>query len=442
MGSGDQAMNVCVLGLWHLGCVTAAGLATVGHRVTGLDFDAAAVENLRLGAAPLFEPGLNKLIKDGLGAGTLQFCSEPGPWIEQSEVLIVAYDTPVNADDVADVDFVIGQIERTLPFLGRGTTVLVSSQLPVGSVQRLERIAALTYPTLDLDFACSPENLRLGRALEVFQTPDRIVAGARSPRGQERLERLFAPITDRIEWMSVESAEMTKHAINAFLATSVTFANELAVICEAMGADPRDVARGLKSDIRIGPKAYLAPGAAFAGGTLARDIEFLERIAQEQQLQTPLVAAVRPSNDAHKQWPARKIEALFDDLQNLSVAVWGLTYKAGTDTLRRSLAVDFCDWLIGRGARIRCHDPVVKELPQRWAGKVGWFDSPLAAGESAQVLVIFTEWPLYREIEADHLIAHRNPLIILDPSGFATQFAGSANLRYFSVGSPSVKGMK
>ena len=252
-------MNVCVQGLWHLGTVTAACLASLGNKVSGLDFDTRVIERLTLGVPPLFEPGLEDLVKQGMAVGRLCFAAQPEEAVKDIEVLWVAYDTPVDDDDNADVDYVVAQIEKTFPHLPEGVTVLISSQMPVGSVGRLEAIAKDRFPAKGIGFACSPENLRLGKAVEVFLKPDRIVVGVRSARDRERLDRLLRPITGRIEWMSVESAEMTKHAINAFLATSIAFANEIASICELVGADAKEVERGLKSESRIGPKAYLSP---------------------------------------------------------------------------------------------------------------------------------------------------------------------------------------
>src|SRR5467141_1610503 len=304
-------MKVCVQGLWHLGTVTAACLASLGHRVTGLDLDVRIVEELNQGRPPLLEPGLKELVQQGLASGRLSFSSNAGEALRGADVLWVAYDTPVDDDDNADVQFVVAQIEKVLPFLPAGSSVLISSQMPVGSVRRLETVAKDRFPEKDIGFACSPENLRLGKALAAFLNPDRIVVGVRSERDRDRLKPLLHSITDQIVWMSVESAEMTKHAINAFLATSVVFANEIASICEVVGADAIEVERGLKTDSRIGPKAYLSPGSAFAGGTLARDIAFLNAIGVAKKLVTPLLSSVKASNDEHGQWVKRKLRTVF-----------------------------------------------------------------------------------------------------------------------------------
>ena len=430
-------MNVCVQGLWHLGTVTSACLASLGNRVTGLDFDAKTIEGLRQGIPPLLERGLDELVKQGLASGMLNFSSRPEEAVRDAEVLWVAYDTPVDDDDNADIDFVIAQIEKVLLHLPAGATVLISSQMPVGSVKRLETMANARFPGKDIGFACAPENLRLGKALEVFLNPDRLVVGVRSARDRERLDRLLRPITARIEWMSVESAEMTKHAINAFLATSVTFANEIAAICELVGADAKEVERGLRTEGRIGPRAYLSPGAAFAGGTLARDITFLNKIGAEKKLATPLLSSVKPSNDEHKRWISRKLQLVFPDLARTGVAIWGLTYKPGTDTLRRSMAVELCDWLVEKGAKVCVHDPAVKELPAEWRGKVTRMEDPLATLFDARALVISTEWPQYRQVDADAIASAAPGIVVLDANRFLAELANDKRVKYIAVGTPA-----
>jgi UDPglucose 6-dehydrogenase len=435
-------MKVCVQGLWHLGTVTSAALASIGHEVSGLDYAYDRVAALNEGVPPLFEPGLTELVGQGLESGRLRFFNDPAQAVRDAEVLWIAYDTPVDDDDVADVDSVITEIERTLPHLSPNTTVLISSQMPVGSVRRLESRAETSWPDRGLSFACSPENLRLGKALEVFLRPDRVVVGVRSAADLERLGRLLRPITDRIEWMSVESAEMTKHAINVFLAMSVTFANEVAAICESVGADAKEVERGLKTEARIGPKAYLSPGAAFAGGTLARDVEFLRASGSSAGLETPLLRAIKASNDQHKHWARRKLTWLLGNLKDRTIAVWGLTYKAGTSTLRRSLSIELCDELLLEGARLQVHDPAAEALPATWAGRVKRMTEPAATLAGAQALIVATEWPEYRQIPAD-LVSNLSPgLIVLDANRYLTNWNSQSSIRYVAVGTatPSPSG--
>lgn len=431
-------MKICVLGLWHLGSVIAACCASVGHEVVGLDADEKTIEGLRAGKAPLFEPGLDAMLSDGLSSGRLRFTTEIERAVADVDVLWVAFDTPVDDDDKADVDFVLAQVKSVLPALRSKAVVLVSSQMPVGSMRTLERFAAETLPDKQLTFACSPENLRLGKAIDVFLKPDRIVIGTSVPETRAGLERLVAPITDKVEWMSIESAEMTKHAINAFLAISVTFANEIASICEAVGADAKEVARGLKTEARIGPRAYVSPGGPFAGGTLARDIEFLGLASRSAGLVTPLLSSVRASNDEHKNWVRRKLLERFPSLKGTTVAIWGLTYKPDTDTLRRSLAVELCDWLLEQGAVVHVHDPVVRELPARWEGRVRNFTAAEDAVREVDALVVGTEWPVFRETGAKLQACAKGGLLVIDVNRhLESSLAGASTIEYVAVGASS-----
>lgn len=434
-------MKVCVLGLWHLGSVTSACLASVGHRVVGLDFDRSVVDSLQGGSPPLYEPGLQDLVKAGLAQGNLSYTADPASALSDAEVVWVTFDTPVDETDEADVGAVIDRVKTVFPHLPAGSLVLLSSQLPVGTTRRLEN----EFRQMQMKsggearaphFAYSPENLRLGKALSAFLQPDRIVVGIRQASDRAVLEDLLHPITDRIEWMSVESAEMTKHAINAFLATSVAFINEIAALCEAVGADAREVERGLRSEARIGPHAYLTPGSAYAGGTLARDIGFLQTVGRERGIATPLFAGVRASNDAHAAWPRRMLERLVGNLRGQTIAIWGLAYKAGTDTLRRSSAIDLCRWLVKAGAVVRVHDPVIDHLPEDLQDKVTLAATPEGAAEGARVLIVATQWPEYRTLPAAPVLAGMaGEPIVLDPNRFLdASFRVSNMLRYVSVG--------
>lgn len=427
-------MKVCVLGLWHLGTVTAACLASGGHQVTGLDFDETVINSLKNGKPPLFEPGLEDLVKRGLEAGVLDFSTNPADASHGAQVIWVTFDTPVDDDDNADVDYVLERVSRLFPYLESGQEVLISSQLPVGTSKTLEAMFTEARPDVLVSFSYSPENLRLGKAISVFTHPDRVVIGVRTEKSRQIFTELIAPFTDHIEWMSVESAEMTKHALNVFLATSVTFINEIAALCEQVGADAKEVERGLKSETRIGPKAYLGPGDAFAGGTLARDIAFLTKLGLQHDLPIHLIPAVRASNDAHKGWPRRRLVQLLGDLKGKTIAVWGLTYKAGTDTLRRSSAIELCQWLLEQGAKVQAHDPAVKSLPAQYAA-ISLRASPTEAAQGADALVVATEWPDYRAVSMPDILATMHTAIVLDANRFlATAVENLSGVTYSAVG--------
>ena len=432
--------TIGVLGLWHLGSVTAACLAEAGYDVLAIDPDAAVIEGLAAGRPPIFEPGLPELLAES--AERLHFSAEPQA-LAAASCAWVTFDTPVDDDDVADVESVLARAVPMLAALPAEALVIVSSQLPVGSTAQLQARCATARDRDDLRFACIPENLRLGGALQAFRAPERFVAGVRTDRDREELAGLLAPFGADVEWMRVESAEMTKHALNGFLATSVAFINEVAAICESVGADAAEVSRGLKSERRIGPRAYLAPGDAFAGGTLARDIGFLCGLAEQHGLPDDVFAGVAAGNAAHKGWAQRKLLELLGGegggeatLSDATVAVWGLTYKPGTDTLRRSSAIELCRWLTAQGARVQAHDPAVAALPSDLAG-VSLCESPEAAAEGASALVICTAWPQYRDVAATPLLSALQRPIVIDVAGFLSGSLGAEpGLRYVHVGSP------
>ncbi|HKR64713.1 MAG TPA: nucleotide sugar dehydrogenase, partial [Thermoanaerobaculia bacterium] len=389
--------------------------------------DSDVIDGLQNGKPPLFEPGLEELVRAGLDRGTLRFTTDVAS-VRDAEIVWVTYDTPVDEDDHADVEFVVRRVESLFEHLANGTLVVVSSQLPVGSVRRLETAYAQLGRAERVSFACSPENLRLGKAIDAFLKPDRVVCGVRSDSDRAKLTAALAPITSTIEWMSVESAEMTKHALNAFLATSVAFINEIAVICEAAGADAKEVERGLKSDPRIGTRAYLSPGGAFAGGTLARDIAFLSAMRP-----LPLLTSVKRSNDQHKSWAREKLSSVLSPLRGRKIGVWGLTYKPGTDTLRRSSSVELCRWLASEDAEVRAFDPAVKKLPEDLAAIMRLDASASDTVRDADAIVIATEWPEFRALAAETLT--RDGLVIVDANRFvAAAVAPHAGVRYYTVG--------
>jgi UDPglucose 6-dehydrogenase len=431
-----------VLGLWHLGSVTAACLAEAGNEVVGIDPDPAVVAGLAAGRPPIYEPGLAELIAGN--ARSLRFSTEPGALAQVSRAWLT-FDTPVDEDDHADVEWVLDHAARLLTPLPEDALVVVSSQLPAGSVARLRARCVALRGHDRLRFACLPENLRLGNALESFRAPERIVVGVRCEEDRRELAELLAPFSDNVLWMRVESAEMLKHALNGFLATSIAFANEIASICEVVGADAAEVSRGLKSDPRIGSRAYLDPGDAFAGGTLARDIGFLQALAEGHKLTPHVSGGVAAGNAAHRQWTQRRLLALLGldeergarPLAGRVIAVWGLTYKPGTDTLRRSGAVKLCRWLAHNGALVRAHDPAIDALPASLAGAIELCSSPLEATGGAQALIVCTACPQFREVPVEHLLSTLLQPLILDPAGWLAEgLSDHDGVRYARVGAP------
>src|SRR5829696_3746655 len=345
-------MKIVVLGLWHLGSVTAACCAK-HFQVTGLDFDEGVVVNLKSGKAPLFEPGLNELVAAGLQQGKLSFTTNAAEACAGANVLWLCYDTPVNDRDESDVESVLSKLRSALPHLPKEAVVLISSQLPVGTCAQLEK----EYP--QFHFAYSPENLRLGKAIDAFEKAERAIVGLRSDKKRPLLAQLFQPFAAQVIFMRTESAEMVKHALNSFLAVSITFINEIARICEHVGADAKEVSAGLKSEPRIGSRAYLGAGGPFAGGTLARDVVTLTKLGAQFGETLAVIPAIKESNDEHRGWALRQLQARLGDLTNKTVAVLGLVYTPNTNTLRRSAAVELCQQAHAAGAHVHAFDPLI-----------------------------------------------------------------------------------
>ena len=427
-------MKVGVLGLWHLGPVTAACLATAGITTVAIDADPQVVADLNRGAPPLFEPQLAELVREGMERGTLTFTSELAA-LATVDIIWVCHDAPVDDEDRADVAGVIGQIERIFPHLHDRAVVVLSAQLPVGTVAALERAFARCAGRRTVDFACSPENLRLGRAICAFRNPGRIVIGVRNDRARRALNPLFARLCDTLIWTTVESAEMVKHALNAFLASAISLTNELAVICERVGADAAEVEAALRSDPRIGTEAYVKAGPAFGGGTLARDIRYLLGLAEGCGLNVPVIAGVIASNDAHRAWMFDALHTRLGSLRSRKLAILGLAYKPGTDAIRRSAAVELARKLIAASAQVSAFDPLVQAAPPDIAAQLTLAPSASDAMMGAAAVVIATQWPQFRTLTAEDFLTHMDGNLIVDPGRFlAPTLAQDPRLEVVSIG--------
>ncbi len=427
-------MKVCVFGLWHLGCVTAACLADLGFQVNGLDFDEKTILNLKAGVPPLYEPELEELIKKNILTQRLSFYTNPEEALRDINVLWVTFDTPVDDHDVADIPFLEHSFTQILPFIPPNTRIIISSQAPVGFTRKLESVCRESFPEKLLIFACSPENLRLGNAIKIFREPSRIIVGIRKPEHMSLFSPIFTKITDKIEWMKTESAEMTKHAINSFLATSIVFANELAIICESEGANAKEVERGLKTEDRIGPKAYLNPGLSFAGGTLARDINFLIDKSKEHKKPLHLLTSVKESNEFHKGWIQRKCIECFQDVKGIRFGILGLAYKPNTDTLRRSSAVELCNWLHKHSAIVTAYDPNIKSLPEELSNHITLKTTSTDVLTCSDCIIIATEHPLFKQIYNGEKTLFSGKILI-DPGAFIEKnLPAEKDFRYICVG--------
>lgn len=432
-------MDVAIVGLWHLGTVTAACLAHVGYHVVAYEPDPEIIKNLNIGQLPVAEPKLDALLNDAQRNKKIHFSNDKKA-ISKAEIVWITFDTPVDDNDVADVDYVFEQTIVLEKYLANNAIVLISSQIPIGTTHKIQKYfdEQSKINGKQICFAYSPENLRLGKAIDVFMHPDRIVIGLDNKDYQTKIAQFLKPYSTNIVWMSIASAEMTKHAINSFLALSVTFINELASLCEHVGANAYEVEQGLKSEERIGSKAYLHPGDAIAGGTLLRDINFLIQTGDKNSKTMHLMSAVLKSNRVHQQWIRQKLLDLYQNLHGKKIAVLGLTYKPGTNTLRRSTAIETCQWLYEQGCEITAFDPAVAELPKNLSNIINITNSYQNATRDADAIVLATAWPEFRHMMPEDFVkkdTSKTKPHFIDANGYlAKNMMSSSHIHYYCVG--------
>ena len=427
--------RICVVGLWHLGSVLSACWAEAGNSVIGFDDSSEVVAGLQAGKAPIYEPGLDDLIRMNLEAGRLSFCGNLAEALADAEFIFIGYDTPVDQDNQADLAPVERAIRRAAPLARDRTVLIVSSQVPIGTCARWREVLREVNPGAHLELAYSPENLMLGEAISRYSRPDRIVVGADSPEVQARLDGLFSMIGAPLLRMSLASAEMAKHAINGFLATSVSFINEISSLCEATGADVLSVSEALRSDIRIGKRAFLSPGLGFSGVTLERDIRVLQGIGSRKGAKVPVLDGVLAVNQER---PAKLVERLRSAcgfLRGQAIGFWGLTYKAGTSTLRGSVSLQMIASLAGEGARVIAHDPKADLRELEGPLSFEFAPDPYEAVKGADALLVVTGWPEFRGLDFQRVKSlMKQPLILDANNSLAGLPLKEMGFRYLGVG--------
>jgi UDPglucose 6-dehydrogenase len=408
-------MKVAVVGLGHLGCVTTACLTKLGHSVIAYDECAQRVPNLSQNKIEVYEPHLADLIHSAQKETKLYFTHDYKA-LQNSDVFWITYDTPVDEVGQANLAEIKNKLICLFPWLHENALVIISSQLPVGATREIAQTYAEKYHK-QLDFVYVPENLRLGRAIELFLHPDRIIIGFSSEKVKKFIHSLFFHLAEKLIWVSVEAAEMIKHAINAFLATSITFINELALLCEQLTVDVEAVERGLKTDIRIGELAYLSPGAGFSGGTLLRDIHYLSAIGQRHALPMNLLHAILTSNQHHMEWIKGKIVEKLQQLNGKHIAILGLSYKSGTNALQHSSAIALGAWLHQQGAKISAYDPLVKDLSPELAF-IALKTDLSAALHQADGIIVSSMSPTLLNTPIKEYFSRQCQPYIFDPYGF------------------------
>ncbi len=408
-----------MIGGGYVGLVSGACFAEFGTEVTVVEADARKLEALHEGRMPIYEPGLEQLVQENVRAGRLSFTSDLAAGVAGSEAVFIAVGTPTRrGDGHADLSYVYAAAEQVAQALTGPAVIVTKSTVPVGTGRRIQEIAHSVRPDLDFDVASNPEFLREGNAIGDFMRPDRVVIGVESERAREVMRRLYRPlylIEAPIVFTAIETAELTKYAANAFLAMKVTFINEMADLCEKVGADVHDVARGIGLDGRIGRK-FLHPGPGYGGSCFPKDTLALVRTAQDYGAPSRLVEATVAVNEARKSSMAmRVIAACGGSVRGKTVAVLGLTFKPETDDMRDSPALSIVSRLAGDGASIRAFDPEgMNAARPLLPSSVQYCTDALDAAAGADVLVLITEWNEFRALAPSRLAETMRGRILVD----------------------------
>ena len=396
-------MNIAIVGTGYVGLVTGACFAEVGINVTCVDIDAQKIENLRQGIIPIYEPGLDELVKRNSEAGRLKFTTSLEECINEVEVVFCAVGTPPDQDGSADLHYVIEVAHTFGRLIDRYAILVTKSTVPVGTSKlvraAIEEELEKRGETIEFEVASNPEFLKEGAAIKDFMSPDRVVIGTETPRARKVMERLYRPFllnNFRVIFMDIASAEMTKYAANSMLATRISFMNEIAALCELVGADVNMVRKGIASDARIGSK-FLYPGCGYGGSCFPKDVKALARTGAEAGHRMKIIEAVDEVNNQQKLVVFHKLEAALKTLRGKRVAIWGLSFKPETDDMREAPSLVVIDRLLAHGAEVVVYDPVaMDECKRRIGNKVIYAKDMYDAAADADAVALLTEWKQFR----------------------------------------------
>jgi len=437
-------VRITMIGGGYVGLVSGACFAEFGSEVTVVEADPRKLAALRQGRMPIYEPGLEKLVQENVSAGRLAFSDDLAAAVDGAEAVFIAVGTPTRrGDGHADLTYVYAAADQVARALTGYAVIITKSTVPVGTGRRIKEIVQSVRPDLDFDVASNPEFLREGNAIGDFMRPDRVVIGAESDRAREVLRRLYRPlylIEAPIVFTAIETAELTKYAANAFLAMKVTFINEMADLCEKVGADVHDVARGIGLDGRIGRK-FLHPGPGYGGSCFPKDTLALVRTAQDYGAPSRLVEATVAVNDARKSGMAmRVIAACGGSVRGKTIAILGLTFKPETDDMRDSPAISIVARLAGDGAVIRAFDPEgMAQAKPMLPEPITYCQNALDAAAGADALVLITEWNEFRALSPERLGEAMRGRVLVDLRNvYDPRAMRQAGFDYHGVGRPLI----
>ena len=440
-------MKITVIGTGYVGLVSGTCLAEVGNEVLCLDVDSSKIDTLKAGGIPIYEPGLEDMVRRNVADGRLFFTTDVEEAVAFGEIQFIAVGTPPDEDGSADLQYVVAAARSIGRHMQDYKLVVDKSTVPVGTADKVKAALAEELQKrgagIDFDVASNPEFLKEGAAVEDFMKPDRIVIGTDSERATQLLRQLYAPFQrnrDRLTVMDVRSAELTKYAANAMLATRISFMNELAVLAEKLGADIEQVRQGIGSDPRIGYH-FLYAGCGYGGSCFPKDVQALRRTAQETGVPLRVLDAVETANDAQKQVLVDKLVArLGRDLKGTRLAMWGLAFKPNTDDMREAPSRSMLEALWAMGAAVSAYDPAAMEEARRIYGEradLVLVDSPMDALKGADALLIVTEWKVFRSPNYDTMKALlKAPLVFDGRNLYEPAAMRERGFEYFPIGRP------
>ncbi len=434
-------MRIAMIGSGYVGLVSGACLSEFGHEVVCIDKDQAKIADLNKGRVPIFEPGLDEVVATNARAGRLSFTTDLAPAVAQADAVFIAVGTPSRrGDGHADLSFVFGAAEEIARALGHYTVIVTKSTVPVGTGRKVEDIIRKLRPKAEFDVASNPEFLREGSAIEDFRRPDRIVVGAETERARNVIKEVYRPLylnETPIVFTSRETSELIKYAANAFLATKITFINEMADLCEKVGADVQEVARGIGLDGRIGGK-FLHAGPGFGGSCFPKDTLALLKTSQDANAPVRIVETVVAVNENRKGRMAEKIIEAFGDVKGKTIAVLGLTFKPNTDDMRDAPSLVIVPKLQAAGARIRAYDPEGAHEAKKVL-EVETCEDAYEALSGADGVVILTEWNEFRALDLDRVKSLlKRPLMVDLRNIYRPAQMAEAGFTYVSVGRATV----
>lgn len=408
--------TVCVIGLWHLGLVNSVGFAMKGFRVIGLDFNRSLINKLKKGKSPIFEPGLEEQIGKYLKDGRLIFVSSP-KYVRKADFVVIAYDSQINEKGEVDISPIVDSAYKIAPNFTSRTLLVITSQVPLGTSEKIEALIKKRNRDWQSEVIYVPENLRLGNALKCFLQPDMIVLGVRTGTVKNEVLSLYQHFNCPKISMNLRSAEMVKHALNAFLATAIAFGNEIAALSEKLGCDAVAIAKALKLDRRVGG-APILPGLGYSGGTLARDLTQLRKFARIKSYTPHLLEAIVKINEATFDQILIKLREKLGNLKNKKIGILGLTYKPGTSTLRQSPAVKIIKKLREAQANCLAYDPKVNMEELKSYPFIKRVKSVIKLSKECDALVLLTEWPQFYKLHYGKLAKLMSRPIMIDTKNF------------------------